>query len=87
MKRSGVIQESISCFNAGAFSLIPVLGWPGIVMALWRFRVAVFSTNDRWNPARLRLYAGAALALLSLLAQALVLVFFFLKLLRAIRDA
>ena len=87
MKRSGVIQESISCFNAGAFSIIPVFGWPAIVLALWRFRVAVFSTNDRWNPGRMRLYAGAALALLSLLAQALVLVFFYIKVIRAVRDA
>jgi hypothetical protein len=84
--RSKIIESSLSCLDWGMASLIPVLGIFFVPVALTRFRFTVVETNDRWNPARVHLYAGATLAVLSLLAHGLVGVFVFFKLLRAAGD-
>jgi hypothetical protein len=82
--RSEVITKSMRCFDYGVASLIPVLGVFLTPVALINFKFAVIEINDRWNPARLRLYVGAALAVLSLLAHTVAGVFVFLSILRAI---
>lgn len=53
------------------FSLIPVAGLCGTIPAFLHFRYVVIETNDRWNPARSRLYLGMILALISLVAHGL----------------
>jgi hypothetical protein len=84
--RSKVIEKSLGCLDFGFASLIPVAGLLFAMVALARFRFAVVETNDRWNPARVHLYGGAALAMLSLLAHAVVGVVIYLKALRAAGD-
>lgn len=69
--RSKLIEKSLSCLHAGLFSLIPVIGLFGTVPAFFHFRFVVIETNDRWNPARRRLYLGLILALVSLVAHGL----------------
>lgn len=51
--------------------MIPVIGLFGTVPAFLHFRYVVTETNDRWNPARRRLYLGLILALGSLIAHGL----------------
>jgi hypothetical protein len=80
--RSMVIQKSIDCFRSGVMSFVPGLGVVFAGMALARFKAAVMGANDRWNPARGRLYAGVMLALFSLLAHGLVGLVLFLKVIR-----
>lgn len=84
--RSKVIESSLSCLDFGIASLVPALGLLFAAFAFARFRFAVVETNDRWNPARLHMYFGAALAALSLLAHAVVAVIIYLKILRAAGD-
>ena len=84
--RSKIIEKSLSCLDFGIASLIPVFGLIFAMFALARFRSAVSETEDRWNPARLHLYVGAALALLALLGHAVIGVTIYLKVLRAAGD-
>jgi hypothetical protein len=84
--RSKVIEKSLQCFEHGVMSLIPVAGVFLTPFALVKFKFAIVETNDRWNPARRHLYAGAALAILSLLAHAIAGTFLFLQALRAMND-
>jgi hypothetical protein len=81
--RSKIIERSLSCLDLGILSLIPVVGVVFAFVAFARFRFAVVETNDRWNPARLHLYVGVALAALSLLAHAVAAAIIYLKILRA----
>ena len=84
--RSKVIEKSLACFELGITSLIPVLGVFVTPFALYNFKFAVVETNDRWNPARRHLYVGAALAVLSLLAHAIIAGIIFLNVMRAVND-
>lgn len=84
--RSKVIETSMRCFDYGIASLIPVIGVFLTPFALVNFQSALFEINDRWNPARFRLYLGAALAVVSLLAHAVIGVFIFLRFMRAAVD-
>lgn len=77
--RAVLIQKSLGCFDAGLASAIPLIGLIGAAVALLRFRHVVVETNDRWNPARARLYMGAGLALLSLLLHGIAAFVIFLK--------
>ena len=81
-----LIEKSLGCFDAGIFSLIPGLGVLFTPMAFGRFYRAVIETNDRWNPARMQLYLGLTLALLSLLAHAVVGTVLYVQFLRAVAD-
>jgi hypothetical protein len=81
--RSKVIEKSLSCFDWGMASLIPAIGVFLAPVAFVNFKFVVVETNDRWNPARRHLYAGVALALLSLLAHAIVGVAIYLQMMRA----
>jgi hypothetical protein len=81
--RSKVIEQSLSCLDNGLASLIPVAGIVFSLIAFAKFRFAVVETNDRWNPARLHLYFGVAMAALSLLAHAVAGAVIYLKMLRA----
>ena len=84
--RSEVIEKSLGCFDWGLASLIPALGILCAPLALAKFKFVVVETNDRWNPARRHLYAGAALAVLSLLAHGIIGVVIYLQILRAAGD-
>lgn len=84
--RSTVIEKSLGCFDYGIVSLIPVVGVFAVPFALVNFQFAIVETNDRWNPARWRLYAGMAFALLSLLAHAIAGVVLFLAVIRAYQN-
>lgn len=84
--RSKVIEKSMRCFDYGVASLVPGIGVFLTPLAFVNFKFAVVETNDRWNPARGRLYVGATLAVLSLLAHAFLAVFVFLSFLRAVGD-
>lgn len=84
--RSEVIEKSMRCFDYGIASLVPGIGIFLAPFAFVNFKFAIVETNDRWNPARLRLYVGVALAVLSLLAHGLLAVFVFLSFLRAVGD-
>ena len=84
--RSKVIEKSLRCFDYGLASLIPVGGVFMTPFALVNFKFAIVEANDRWNPARRLLYAGAALAVLSLLAHAIIAGLIFLQALRAMND-
>ena len=84
--RSKVIEKSLRCFDYGLASLIPVGGVFLTPFALVNFKFAIVEANDRWNPARRHLYAGAALAVLSLLAHAIIGGLIFLQALRAMND-
>jgi hypothetical protein len=66
--------------------LIPGIGIVFAFVAFARYRFAIVEANDRWNPARLHLYLGAALAAVSLLAHAVVATIIYLKVLRAAGD-
>jgi len=81
--RSKVIEKSLNCLDFGIASLIPAVGIVFAMVAFARFRFAIVEANDRWNPARLHLYFGAALAALSLLAHAVIATVIYLKVLRA----
>ena len=84
--RSKVIERSLSCFDWGLSSLLPVIGIFLAPFALANFKFVVTETNDRWNPARRELYVGAALALFGLLVHAITGVVIYLKILRAAGD-
>ena len=84
--RSKVIEKSLRCFDYGIASLIPGIGVFITPAAFVNFKFAVVEANDRWNPARRRLYIGVILAVLSLLAHALAAVFISLSILRSIGD-
>ena len=84
--RSKVIEKSLLCFDWGLASLIPAIGILFTPFALLNFRFAIVEINDRWNPARRHLYVGACLAVLSLLAQAVIGVGIYLKVMRAAGD-
>ena len=84
--RSEVIEKSLRCFDYGLASLIPVAGVFMTPFALMSFKFAIVEANDRWNPARRLLYAGAVLAVLSLLAHAVIGGLIFLQALRAMND-
>jgi hypothetical protein len=84
--RSSLVVTSLSCFNWGLTALVPVIGFFGAVIALNKFRIAVIETNDRWNPARVHLYSGMAMALLSLLLHALIVFVIYLQVIRYIGN-
>ena len=84
--RSKVIETSMRCFDYGLASLVPVIGVFLTPFALVNFQSAIVEINDRWNPARLRLYIGAALAVLSLLGHAVIGAFILLRYMRAAGD-
>ena len=83
---SKVIEKSLSCLDFGIASLIPVAGLVFAMFAFARFNFAIGETNDRWNPARVHLYAGIVLAILSILTHAVLGVIIYLKILRAAGD-
>lgn len=85
-KRSEVIEKSLGCLDWGMASLIPLLGLLSAPFAFANFKSVVTETNDRWNPARRHLYAGLALALISLLAHGLLGTVIYLRILRAAGD-
>jgi hypothetical protein len=85
--RSQLIEKSLSCFDTGAFSFIPIIGFFIAPLSLVHFRFVVVNTNDRWNPARPHLYLGAAFALLSLLLHATVAVIIYVQVIRNYLNA
>src|SRR5688572_19193633 len=85
--RSKVIEKSLSCFDFGIASLIPLVGVFLTPFAFSNFKVAIVETNDRWNPARRHLCAGAALAVFSLLAHAIIATIIFVQMVRAFENA
>jgi len=84
--RSKLIEKSLGCFRCGVASMIPLIGIVQALVALNRFGFVIVNTNERWNPARLRLYVGALLAFASLLGHALIAVFVYLKITRDIAN-
>ena len=85
--RSQLVEKSLSCFGCGMAAMIPVIGFFIAPLALVRFRTVALNTNDRWNPARRQLYVGAALALASLLAHAIIVFVIYLQIIRSFEDA
>ena len=80
--RSRLIKESLDCFVWGAAACVPIVGLFLAPSALWRFRIVIIETNNRWNPGRRHAYAGAALALLSLLGHATVVAIICIQIIR-----
>ena len=67
-------------------SAIPVIGIVQAIIALAQFKFVIVNSNERWNPARARLYLGVMLAIASLLAHALIGVFVYLKIVRDLAN-
>jgi len=85
--RSKLIKESLDCLGWGAAACLPVVGFFLAPAALWRFKIVVVETNDRWNPARRHAYVGAALALFSMLGHAILAAIIFIQIIRHYQDA
>ena len=57
-----VIEQSLRCFVFGLLSLIPLLGLPFAVLAVFRHLNARSQGDREWNPAKLYLVWGFGLA-------------------------
>ena len=53
-----MIETSVSCFWLGLVGLVPVLGIPFALAALFKYRVVKAGEAGRWNPARRYLLFG-----------------------------
>lgn len=68
-----MIERSLRCWQRGWWALLPGLGVFFAFGALRAFIAAFRQAREQWNPAQPQLYAGAVLALFSLLLHALAL--------------
>jgi hypothetical protein len=67
VSRVEVIERSLRCFVLGLLALVPVLGVPLAVEALFEFWRVRREGGPDWNPASRYLVAGERLAILGLL--------------------
>jgi hypothetical protein len=73
MDRIGVMKDSLRCFGFGLASLIPVLGVPMALLALYFFVRARTTAGEEWNAAEPYLKGGRALACAGLVLTLLLL--------------
>ena len=71
LTRVQAIQRSLRCFVLGLVGLLPVVGFPFAVAALFEYRRVRSGSGAVWNPASGYLRAGLIAAALSLLATLL----------------
>ena len=63
MNRAAAIESALRCFTCGLLALMPLLGLPFAVAAVFLFvKSSTYSEND-WNPARRYALLGLTFAL------------------------
>ncbi len=67
------MECSLRCFVFGLISLVPVLGVPAALIALYLFTQGHTAAVDEWNPAERYLQGGRFFALTGLLVTLLTL--------------
>ena len=72
MDKIYLIRSSLRCFACGIIGLLPFIGIPFAVAAIWNFRRVFFGKSNLWNPAAPYLSIGAACATFGLLLDLLI---------------
>jgi hypothetical protein len=73
MTRIELMERSLRCFVWGLFSLLPVLGIPMSIMAVWQYGRVKRGQGEMWNPAERYLFCGTVCARLGLAIDVLIL--------------
>jgi hypothetical protein len=63
MDRVRVIEQSLRCYLAGWWSLIPIIGLLPAVIAVCLYLSVRNQVEDQWNPASAYLWKGILLAM------------------------
>jgi hypothetical protein len=72
MDKIDLIRSSLRCFACGIIGLLPFIGIPFAVAAIWDFRRVFFGKSTLWNAAQPYLSIGAACATFGLLLDLLI---------------
>ena len=67
-----LIQSSLRCFACGIIGLLPFIGIPFAVAAIWDFRRIFFGKSNLWNPAEPYLRVGMACGTAGILLDLLI---------------
>jgi hypothetical protein len=62
MDRVEVIERTLRCYQAGWWSLVPVVGLGPAIVAFYYFARVRAATRNDWNPASTQLRVGLMLA-------------------------
>jgi len=62
MDRVQIIERTLLCYQAGWWSLVPILGLAPGLTAFYYFARVRAVTRDEWNPAETHLRVGLMLA-------------------------
>jgi hypothetical protein len=62
MDRVEIIERTLRCYQAGWWSLVPIVGLAPAIVAFYYFARVRAATRDDWNPASTQLRVGLMLA-------------------------
>jgi hypothetical protein len=74
MDKIDLIRRSLRCFACGMIGLLPFIGIPFAVAAIWDFRRAFFGKSNLWNAAGPYLHFGFACAMAGILLDLLIVI-------------
>jgi hypothetical protein len=72
MDKIDLMRSSMRCFACGIAGLLPLIGIPFAVAAIWDFRRMFFGKSNLWNPAELYARVGLACAVFGILLDLLI---------------
>jgi hypothetical protein len=81
-----MIEQSMRCLTLGLFGLLPIIGMPMAVMAMFRYRRVKRGQGAMWNPASRYLFWGGQCAFIGLLPVLVVFVFAIVQLCLSFRP-